>query len=100
MQQPKSLDKAIELADTFDTTQFQFSKPQFTPMKSFRPIQHQQYKQSNNTPTPMELDNTQLKKKINWDEYRREGKCINCHQKGHIARNCTLANKYPKEQRQ
>ena len=52
-------------------------------------------KPKNEGPTPMEIGNVQLKKLTQEERDRcmKEGRCLRCREKGHIAKNCPKAQR-------
>lgn len=84
---PKSLHDAMRIAVSFDqamaTSYNNFKKPpQKFDHKNF------DFKPKDSSVTDMELDFISKKKKVDWGKYKKEGRCIRCHEIGHIGINC------------
>lgn len=81
---PKSLEEAIRIADRFDAISFQSHRKQ---------IQKIPYQRSN--PTPMELDNVNMKKEFR-EERRTERNeaCFLCGKVGHYKHQCPTRKKF------
>jgi Ty3 transposon capsid-like protein/Zinc knuckle len=86
MQQPANLAAAETIAERVDAVTF---KPT-TRGTGFRPSPN--YRSPGGT-VPMELDAISKLTPNERDRLRREGGCFRCRKKGHLARDCTLANR-------
>ena len=86
MQQPANIAAAETIAERVDAVTF---KP-VARGSGFRPSSN--YRSPGGT-APMELDAISKLTPNERDRLRREGGCFRCRKKGHLARDCTLANR-------
>ena len=86
MQQPANLTAAETIVERVDVVTF---KP-MAHGSGFRPSPSYQ---SPGGTAPMELDAISKLTPNERDHLRREGGCFRCRKKGHLARDCTLANR-------